>query len=199
MKRIMALTALVSVVALFAFTSQAAAQQIGTMSADPASVPEAGEYTFTVSGAGFIPDTSVFAVTCHSDALTNAASIEELGAATAAATRAECASNITPVTVGSDGTFSVEMTVTVEGNIAFAAGDAAGTQQGAVPLPVGMMGDMGDMDDMDDMDDMAPEGGADTGIGGMAGSGSSLVVPLAAGLFAVAVLGGAAITLRRND
>ena len=55
------------------------------------------------------------------------------------------------------------------------------------------------MDDMDDMDDMAPEGGADTGFGGMAGSGSSLVVPLAAGLFAVAVLGGAAITLRRND
>jgi len=77
----------------------------------------------------------------------------------------------------------------------------------------GDMGDMGDMDDMDDMDDMgddmddmgdmgddmAPEGAAETGLGGMAGSdGNSVAVPLAATLAAVVLLGGAALVTRRH-
>ena len=42
MKRIMALTALASLITLFAFTTQATAQEGPTASADPAYVSEAG-------------------------------------------------------------------------------------------------------------------------------------------------------------
>ena len=193
MKRIMALTALVSVVALFAFTSQAAAQQVGTLTADPPTVPAEGEHTFTVTGSGFIPNTSVFVLPCTlpGDPLTPASSAEEIGASMAAldATGGDCdLGSLTPAAIDGDGNFSVEVTAAVGQNFAWVAGDAPpSTQNGLVPVFIV------------DPSMMAPEGGADTGFGGMADSGSSLVVPLAAGLFAVAVLGGAAITLRRND
>ena len=49
------------------------------------------------------------------------------------------------------------------------------------------------------MDDMTPEGAPNTGFGGMAGSDSnSVAVPLAAGIAAVVVLGGATLVRRRN-
>ena len=63
-----------------------------------------------------------------------------------------------------------------------------------------MADDMGDDDMADDMgDDMAPEGGADTGFGGTAGSdGNGVAVPLAATLAVVTLLGGALLVARRN-
>ena len=67
-----------------------------------------------------------------------------------------------------------------------------------------MTDDMTDDDMTDDMaddmgDDMAPEGGADTGFGGTAGSdGNGVAVPLAATLAVVTLLGGALLVARRN-
>ncbi len=54
-------------------------------------------------------------------------------------------------------------------------------------------------DEMMHEDDMMPMGGVGAGFGGTAGGGSNATLALAAGLLAVAVLGGAAIALRRND
>ena len=196
MKRIMALTALVSVVALFAFTSQATAQDEPSLTADPATVAAEGEHSFTVSGAGFTPGLALFVLPCTipGDPLTPASTPAEIGAGLAAvdATGGDCildSLTLMPVTAGDDGTFSVQRSANVGQNFAWAAGDVAQTEVGSALIFI-----------VDPMDDgMIPEGGADTGFGGMAGNGSSLVVPLAAGLFAVVMLGGAAITLRRND
>ena len=195
MKRIMALTALASLLALSVLTSQASAQDvvIGRVSADPPTVPAEGEYTFTVTGAGFVPGTSVFVLPCTlpGDPLSPASSAEEIGAAAAVLnpTGGDCTlSNLTPAAIGSDGTFSVEATATVGVNFAWAAGDQPTTQSGFVPVFIV------------DPDSMVPDGGADTGFGGMAGSdGDSVAVPLAASLAAVILLSGTALMLRRNN
>ncbi|MDE0656752.1 MAG: hypothetical protein OXH58_09270, partial [Acidimicrobiaceae bacterium] len=95
---------------------------------------------------------------------------------------------------GGDGTFTVEITHDVPANFAFGAGDAGGTEDSAAPI-LFIAEDMGD----DMGDDMMPEGAAETGFGGMAGSdGNSVAVPLAATLAAVVLLGGAAIVTRRH-
>ena len=200
MKRIMALAALASVVALFAFTTQAAAQQIGTLTADPPTVPAEGEYTFTVTGSGFIPSTSVFVLPCTlpGDPLTPASSAEEIGASIAAldATGGDCnVGNLTPAAIDGDGNFTAEVTAPVGQNFAWVAGDAPpSTQRGFVPI---FIVDPSMMDDMDDDSRRCAERW--TGFGGMAGSDSnSVAVPLAAGIAAVVVLGGATLVRRRN-
>ena len=53
MKRITAIAAAVSMLALFALTSHAAAQGDPTASVDPEYVSEAGSHTVTVSGSGW--------------------------------------------------------------------------------------------------------------------------------------------------
>jgi len=193
MKRIMALTAVVSVLALLVLTSQASAQDGPSLTADPPAVDGPGTYTFTLTGSGWSPGLGVFIVPCTvpGDQLTTATPIDEVVAIASGFTVDDCAlSPMGTATVEGDGTFTVEVTHDVPANFAFGAGDAAVTEDGAAPI-LFIVEDMGD--------DMAPDGAAETGFGGMAGSdGNSVAVPLAATLAAVVLLGGAAIVTRRH-
>ena len=198
MKRIMALTAIVSVLALFVLTSQASAQDGPLLTADPPAVDGPGTYTFTLTGSGWSPS-PIFIVPCTvpGEQLTTASSTDAIVAALEGMGQADCilAPIGAPIVVGGDGTFTVEITHDVPANFAFGAGDAGSTEDGAAPV-LFIAEDMGD-DDMGD--DMAPDGAAETGFGGMAGSdGNSVAVPLAATLAAVVLLGGAALVTRRH-
>ncbi len=191
MKRIMALTAAVSLLALFALTSQASAQDGPSLTADPATVPAEGEYTFTLSGSGFTAGLALFVLPCTAPG--EPMTPDNAAQAIAAIGQTDCdLGSMTPTGVGADGTFSLTATATVGQNFVWIAGDAAQTEAGAVPVFI--------VEPMDDMgDDMAPEGAAETGFGGTAGSdGNSVAVPLAATLAAVALLGGAVLVTRRN-
>ena len=191
MKRIMALTVAVSLLALLVLTSQASAQDGPSLTADPAYVEAEGDHSFTVSGAGFTAGLALFVLPCTlpGEPMTP----ENLAAGLAAMGQTDCnLGSLTPAVVGADGTFSVSVSATVGQNFVWVAGDAAQTESAAAPVFIGAP-----MDDMGD--DMAPEGAAETGFGGMAGSdGNSLAVPLAATIAAVTLLGGAALVTRRN-
>ena len=197
MKRIIALTAAASLLALLALTHQAAAQDGPSLSADPQAVAGPGSHSFTLTGSGWTPGFLVFIVPCTypGDQLTTATSVEEMVATLGGIDSDACV--LTPMgsaTVGGDGTFTVEVTHDVPGNFAFGAGDAASIESAAAPVlfvAEDVAEDMGD--------DMAAEGAAETGFGGAAGSdGNSLAVPLAATLAAVTLLGGAALVARRH-
>ena len=195
MKRIMALTAAVSMLALFVLASQAHAQDGPSLTADPAYVPAEGDYTFTVSGSGFTAGLALFVLPCTApgDPMTPENAAEAIGRIG----QTDCdLGSLTPAVVGADGTFSATVSATVGQNFVWVAGDAAQTESGAAPVFIGApMDDMGD----DMGDDMAPEGAAETGFGGMAGSdGNSVAVPLAATIAAVTLLGGAALVTRRH-
>ena len=196
MKRILALTAAVSMLALFALASQAGAQDGPSLTADPAYVPAEGEYAFTVSGSGFTAGLALFVLPCTApgDPMTP----ENAAEAIARIGQPDCNIGfLTPAVVGADGTFSAEITAAVGQNFVWVAGDAAQTESAAAPVFIGepMADDMGD----DMGDDMAPEGAAETGFGGMAGSdGNSVAVPLAATIAAVTLLGGAVLVSRRH-
>ena len=192
MKRIMALTAAVSLLALFALASQASAQDGPSLTADPPAVPAEGEYTFTISGAGFTAGLALFVLPCTAPG--EPMTPENVAQAIASIGQTDCdLGSMTPVVVGADGTFSLTATAPVGQNFVWIAGDAAQTEAGAVPVFI--------VEPMDDMgDDMAPEGAAETGFGGTAGSdGDSVAVPLAATLAAVALLGGTALVARRHS
>ena len=192
MKRIMALTAAASLLALLALASPAAAQDGPTLSADPAAVDGPGTHSFTLTGSGWTAGLLVFVVPCtySGDQLTTATPAEEMATVLGALGQDACVlAPMGSATVGADGTFTVEVTHDVPANFAFGAGDAASTESGAAPV----------LFIAEDMDDMAPEGAAETGFGGMAGSdGNSVAVPLAATLAALILFGGAALVARRN-
>ena len=213
MKRILALAAAASVMALLVLPNQAAAQDGPSMSADPPAVAGPGTHTFTITGSGWSAGLLVFIVPCTlpGEQLTTASSTDEIVAAMSGIDQNSCVLQPigAPIAVGGDGTFTAEVTHDVPGNFAFGAGDAGGTEASAAPIlfiAEDMGDDMGDDmaddmgDDMGDMgDDMAPEGGAETGFGGTAGSdGNSVAVPLAATLAAVVLLGGTALVTRRH-
>ncbi|MXV98644.1 MAG: hypothetical protein F4Z90_07920 [Acidimicrobiaceae bacterium] len=192
MKKIMALAAATSVLALLVLTSPASAQDGPSLTADPAAVPAEGEYTFTLSGAGFTAGLALFVLPCTAPG--EPMTPENVAQAIASIGQTDCdLGSMTPVVVGADGTFSLTATATVGQNFVWIAGDAAQTEAGAVPVFI--------VEPMDDMgDDMAPEGAAETGFGGTAGSdGNSVAVPLAATLAAVALLGGTALVARRHS
>ena len=193
MKRTLAVAAVASLMALFGLTSQAAAQEGPMLTADPPAVPGPGEYTFTLTGSGWsVPLVFIVPCTLPGDQLTTATPIEEIVATMGAISQDACdTAAASPAPVGADGTFTVEVTQDVPANFAFGAGDAGGVESSGVPI-LFIAEDMGD--------DMAPEGGADTGFGGMAGSdGSGVAVPLAATLAGVILLSGTAVRLRRNN
>ena len=197
MKRIMAMTAIVSVLALFVLASQASAQDGPLLTADPPAVPGPGTYTFTLTGSGWTAS-PIFIVPCTvpGEQLTTATSTDAIVATLEGMSSADCvlAPLRAPIVPGGDGTFTVEITHDVPANFAFGAGDAATTEDSAAPI-LFIAEDMGD----DMGDDMAPEGAAETGFGGTAGSdGNSVAVPLAATLAAVVLLGGAALVTRRH-
>ena len=179
MKRIMALAALVSVVALFAFTTQAAAQDGPTASIDPEYVSEAGTHTITVSGSGW-PAAGTVILACAGYGGVEPEVVEEADALT------KCdLEGFKQATMDGD-SFSnaVDLDIPAEGLVILVGNQAAGLGVLAT-VKVGEM--------------MIPEGGADTGFGGMAGSdGNSVAVPLAASIAAVVALGGATLVRRRN-
>lgn len=200
MKRILALAAVAGLVALFAMSAPAAAQDGPTMTSDPAVVPAEGDYDFTVSGSGFTPGLAVFVLPCTvpGEPMTP----DNVAEAMAGMGQSDCnIASLTPAVVGSDGTFSVQATATVGPNFAWGAGDAGGTESSGVPVFIvdPAMADDATDDTVKDMgDDMAPNGGANGGFGGAAGSDSNSVAgPLAATLAAVTLLGGTALVARR--
>ena len=195
MKRTLAVAAVAVVLALFALTGQAAAQDGPSLEADPPAVAGPGSQTFTITGSGWNSGLLVYIVPCTlaGDQLTTASSADEIAAAMGAMASEDCERIPIggPQLVGADGTFTVEVTYDVPANFVIGAGDANSVQDGAVPI-LFVADDMGD--------GMVPNGGADTGFGGMAGSDpGGAAVPLAATLAAVILLGGTALVARRNN
>ena len=195
MKRAVAVAAVTSVLALFALTGQAAAQEGPSLAADPPAVAGPGSYTFTLTGSGWQSGLLVYIVPCTlaGDQLTTASSTDDIVETMNAVASEDCERIPIggPELVGADGSFTVEVTHDTPANFAFGAGDAGSVENAAVPV-LFVADDMGD--------DMAPEGGADTGFGGMAGSDpDSVAVPLAATMTAVILLGGTVLVVRRNN
>ena len=193
MKRIVALAVMTSVIALFAFTGQASAQDGPVLSADPPAVAGPGTHTFTLTGSGWSPGLLIFVVPCTvpGEQLTTATPMDEIVAVMGGMDADSCVLSPIggPAAVGGDGTFTVEVTHDVPANFAFGSGDATAAESSAVPVLF--------IDDM--ADDMAPDGGAETGFGGTAGSdGNSVAVPLTAALVGATLLAGAALAVRRN-
>ena len=187
MKRIMALTAVVSVLALFVLTSQAHAQE-AMATADPAYVSEAGSHTITLAGSGWGADVSI--AECPGWGAAVPEVIDQ------ASVVGGCAPSVFSPTVAtvSDGSFTQSVTVNVpaEGLAIFLFHQ----EPEAAAIVIIQIGEP--MDDMGD--EMAPEGGAETGFGGTAGSdGNSVAVPLAATLAAVVLLGGTVLVARRHS
>ncbi len=213
MKRTMALVAAVSMLALFALTSQASAQGDPTVSVDPAYVSEAGDHTVTVSGDGWQAPVAITA--CPGYGGVNPDTIDQ---GSAIANCPDLIADMSAPVPAPGGSFSTEKTFSVpaEGLVIMAFTPEPSASARTVVMVGEAMGDdmaddmdgddMAEGDDMgddmaDDMgDDMAPMGGADTGLGGMAGSdGNSAAVPLAASLAAIALLGGTALLVRRHS
>lgn len=191
MKRIMALTAAVSLLALFALASQASAQGQPTASVDPEYVGAAGDHTVTISGSGWQADPSITA--CPGFGGVVPAAMDQ---ATTLASCPDLISDMGAPVSAPGGSFSTSRTVSVPAEglviLVFTA------EPSAAALAVVKIGEpMAEEEDMGD--DMAPEGGAATGFGGTAGSdGNSVAVPLAATVAAVTLLGGAVLVHRRN-
>lgn len=114
---------------------------IGTIEADPASVPEAGEYTLTANGSGWLPDTSILLTACVSPADTLIPGVSDLDTIVAAAGEIEPLSHCdlataVPIDVDSDGNFTAELTAEVGDNFFFSAGALDGSQAGAAWIPI---------------------------------------------------------------
>ena len=186
MKRVMAMTAAVSMLALLVLTSQAHAQGEATASADPEYVSAAGSHSITISGSNW-PDSGTAIIPCAGYG----------GVAPAEAIEAEVFANcdlgsVSPAGVAG-GSFSETLTLDIPADgLVLLIGNQAAALGVFVVVKIG--------EPMDDMgDDMAPDGAAETGFGGMAGSdGNSVAVPLAATIAAVTLLGGAVLVSRRH-
>lgn len=130
--------------ASLSMTATAVAQDdavIGTVESDPATVPEAGEYTMTATGSEFIPDTTVLLVKCTSPADVLVPGVSDLEEITAAAGEinplADCdiaaAQN---VEVDGDGGWTAELTAEVGDNFFLSAGALDGSQAGATWIAI---------------------------------------------------------------
>ncbi len=140
-KALVALAAILLASLSLAGTAQAQDSVIGTVTAEPAQVSAAGEYTMTATGADFIPDTQILLVGCISPADTLVPGQSDLEEITAAATAinalADCdiaaAQN---VEVDGDGAWSAELTADVGDNFFLSAGALDGSQAGATWIPI---------------------------------------------------------------
>lgn len=95
-----------------------------TLSVEPASVPEPGTYTFTVTGTGWTSAPPIFVLPCFGDDIP-----------------AQCdTGNLTPATP-EDGVFTVEVEYTVDPDgLVIAAGDAAQTETASVAVSIAQVG-----------------------------------------------------------
>lgn len=104
---------------------------------DPAVVPLAGNYDFTISGAGFDPGLGIFVLICTipGGPVTHETPTEDLEAAMAQVDRSDCdLSTAQSVSVESDGSFSVQRSADVGENFLWVAADAAETQTAGAPV-----------------------------------------------------------------
>ena len=137
MKRIMALTAAVSLLALFVLTAQANAQSTPTLEADPPAVAGPGAQSITLTGTGWNPGLFVFVVECTvpGDQLTTATPMDEIVAAMMSMAEDDCTrSPVGTATAQPDGTITVGVNANVTANYALGVGDIGGQQSRAVPI-----------------------------------------------------------------
>lgn len=140
-KALIAAVAIVLASMGLAGTASAQDAVIGTVTADPAQVPAPGEYTFSATGADFIPETQILLVACVSPAETLVPGESDLEAITAAATAidalADCdIGNAQNVDVDADGAWAAELTATVGDNFFLSAGALDGSQAGATWIAI---------------------------------------------------------------
>ena len=108
-----------------------------TVVANPSTVPAAGTYDFTIGGTGFDPSSTIFVLVCiiPGGPVSAATPAAELAGALAEVGRSDCdLTTARPVTLDSDGSFSVQRTATVGANFVWVASDAAETQSAGVPI-----------------------------------------------------------------
>lgn len=176
-KALVAMVAIMLASLSLAGTAQAQDVVIGTVVSDPATVPEAGEYTMTATGSAFIPDTSVLLVACVSPADTLVPGTSDLAEITAAAGEinalADCdIANAQNVEVDGDGGWSAELTAEVGDNFFLSAGALDGSQAGATWIaivPAAAADDAGDDEAADDdaaesEEEELAETGVETGL-----------------------------------
>ena len=121
--------------------SAASSQDGPSLSADPATVSEAGEHTFTITGSGWSVNPNVGFCTDPENAYTGGCDF----------------SSFRPVTA-TDGGFEIERTYNVPaGGIFITAGDAAQTESALAHITVGASTD----DSADDSDDTGSDDSAD--------------------------------------
>ena len=146
-----------------ASTAQAQDAVIGTVVADPATVPEAGEYTMTATGSDFIPNTSILLVKCVSPADILVPGVSDLEEITAAAGQisplADCdVAAAQNVEVDGEGGWTAELTADVGDNFFLSAGALDGSQAGATWVAIVPEGAA------DAAADAEPEALAETGV-----------------------------------
>ena len=106
----------VAMLALLIVPVAATAQDEPTVTVEPTEVEAAGPADLTIEGAGFTPGLDLFILPC----------VAPDGDLTAINGQEDCdVGDLTPVTVGDDGTFSVEVNYDIVENFAVVAGDAA--------------------------------------------------------------------------
>ena len=144
MKKLLAVLA-ATLIATLAFAVPAGAQDAvrGTMVADPPTVPEAGEYEFTITGTEFIPETDILLTSCTApgDALVPGVSTDEeivsTGEGIAADILGNCdIPNAINVTTDAEGGFTATLTATVGDNTFINAGTLDASQTGGTWVPV---------------------------------------------------------------
>ena len=123
----------------FLFAGSASAQG-PSLSADPSSVEEAGEHTFTVTGSGW-KSASINVLACKVAEGDDAAEVDISTNCTMATGNLDFGS-MTPAPV-SDGNIEVSLTLDVPAQgILIVAGDSAQTESAALAITVGMMEEM---------------------------------------------------------
>ena len=162
--------------ATLALAGTASAQDVvqGTVTADPATVPAPGEYTFTATGTDFIPDSSVLVVKCVApgDALVpGEADLEAIVAKGAEIDPlADCdIGSAQNVDVDSSGGWTAELTAEVGDNFFLSAGALDGSQAGGTWIaivPEGA-GEEAEAETTDEED--LPETGVETPLLGIIG------------------------------
>ena len=197
-KALAAMVAIVLASLSMAGTAQAQDAVIGTVTSDPATVPAAGEYTMTATGADFIPDTSVLLVACVSPADTLVPGVSELEEITAAATAinalADCdIANAQNVETDGAGGWTAELTAEVGDNFFLSAGALDGSQAGATWIAI--VPEAAADDAADDEADAEEDAGDDEAAADLADTG------VETGLLAVvgtAVLGAGVLAVREG-
>ncbi len=140
-KALIALVAMVLASLSLVGTAQAQDAVRGTVTSDPATVPAAGEYTMTATGADFIPDTTVLVLGCISPGDTLVPGVSTLEEITASALGIDALTDCDiaaaqNIAVDGDGAWSATVTAEVGDNFWLSAGALDGSQAGATWIAI---------------------------------------------------------------